>query len=797
MIGTLIGRYQITEKLGEGGMGVVYKATDVSLGRSVAIKFLPPGIEGDGEEVRRLEHEARALSALNSPNVATIYAIEEHQGKKFIVMEYLEGGTLSELLKKVRPSLEQFLDYALQIGRGLDHAHQHGVIHRDLKTSNIMLARDGSLKITDFGVAKLRGVTRLTRTGTTVGTAAYMSPEQARGEEVDQRSDIFSLGIILYELLTGQLPFRGVHEAALLYEITHEEPAPLTSLRPDLPAEIGEVIARALRKKPSDRHQGVGELVEALKSIGTGHPSRDRSAKARRSRLKVRLIAVSSIGLLSLAIGFWPSSIPEDAGVEPATAGAIAILPFRQLRPDSLTDFLGVALAEEITTKLSRIPGLSVRPAGVVRKYEESRSSPGEIGRELKVTALLAGSYLRDGSRLRVNAQLIDVSSNHILWGEPLDFDYGDLFLVQDSLSKVVTGRLKVDMSPQERRAFNKNVPADPLAYEYYLRGLTKPFWPGEELHLRASMLEKAIELDSSFAPAYDMLTSPYYNLAYQYNLPGYIEKTERMAVGALARDSGSTNARRILAILKAEQGEVEFAIDLLLERFAFEPEGYNFIPDGLAGIFERAGLYDGVRAIWRGLMIHDTTIATRLHVMRSEANLLTFEGRYKEARRTIDTIEAIAAGSGRRGFNGFSAFHNGLIHLYNGETDRAFGQFDSIVAAQRGYNLYALYGQAYKEAYRRNKPAALEIVRLVESEGKVDGLRSYRFAQFHALIGDTAGALRNLERAAALEYVNHPYWATDRFLDHVRGTPGFQRLLRHVESRHLYFKKKYGGRTY
>ncbi|HEY4643921.1 MAG TPA: serine/threonine-protein kinase, partial [Bacteroidota bacterium] len=264
MIGQTVAHYKILEKLGEGGMGVVYKALDTKLNRHVALKFLPPTVANDADETARFLHEARAISSLNHPQIATIHTVEEVGENNFIVLEYIEGGTLRQKIKQQQLPLRQALEYAIQIAKGLAHAHMRGIVHRDVKTDNVMITADGQIKVTDFGLAKLKGVTRITRTGSTVGTAAYLSPEQARGEEVDHRTDIFSFGVVLYELLTGEVPFRAEHEAALIYLILSEQPRVPSALDRRTPPRMDSVVMKMLEKDRSQRYQNMEEVLKNL-----------------------------------------------------------------------------------------------------------------------------------------------------------------------------------------------------------------------------------------------------------------------------------------------------------------------------------------------------------------------------------------------------------------------------------------------------------------------------------------------------------------------------------------------------
>jgi TolB-like protein/Flp pilus assembly protein TadD/predicted Ser/Thr protein kinase len=467
MIGKTISHYTILEKLGEGGMGVVYKAEDAKLKRIVALKFLPQYLTSDANEKERFYHEARAASALSHPNITTIYEMGEYGGQLFIAMEYVEGRTLKELAEKEPPSLEKALEIAIQVGEGLAAAHEKGIVHRDIKSENVMVTPKGQAKIMDFGLAKVTGATRLTRTGSTLGTAAYMSPEQAQGEEVDERSDIFSFGVVMYELLTGKLPFRGEHEAALLYSIVHESPIPISSLRRDLPVPVASVISRALEKDRRVRYQSANELIADVRRLaaqGATPPRREQS---------------------------------------------IAVLPFTNLSADKENEYFSDGLAEDIIDALTQVPGLRVMARTSAFSFRGREVDVREIGARLGVEHILEGSVRRSGSRLRVTAQLVKASDGYHLWSQRFDRELTDVFAIQDEISQAIVAKLRLRLAGD--RPLVKQYTRNAAAYDLCLKAryhILKMTQEGREAGRR--YCEQAIALDPNYAPAYIVLAESY-----------------------------------------------------------------------------------------------------------------------------------------------------------------------------------------------------------------------------------------------------------------------------------------------
>lgn len=538
MVGETVSHYRIVEKLGGGGMGVVYEARDLRLARKVAVKFLPDRLAQDRKALERFRREARAASALNHPNICTIYDVGEQEGQPFLVMEFLEGETLKQRIQRAPLEVEEVLDVGVQLAAGLHAAHGHGIVHRDVKPANIFLTRDGLVKILDFGLARLAGEalpadsqattqvepqSHLTSPGTTLGTPAYMPPEQALGKEVDSRSDLFSLGVLLYEMATGVQPFSGKTWAAIFEEILHKRPAPVARRNPELPEELEKLIEKALEKDPAFRYQSASELKVDLDRIrrksltesgGMGDEAGRQAAERKPVPLWQKIAAGTVLAGLALAIAIWFTAGPESP--QPATdleGKFVAVLPFDNLSPDPDNEYFSDGITEDIITHLSKIAGLRVIARTTTMRYKESQKSVREIAGELGVAVVLEGSVRRAGNHVRVVAQLIDGSSEEHLWADTYDRELKDIFQIQSDVAQQIADALAVELSPAERQKIEEAPTENLQAYDLYLRGRNYRSRGFQEQNVRAEiqLYEQAIQLDPRFALAHAALSESHY----------------------------------------------------------------------------------------------------------------------------------------------------------------------------------------------------------------------------------------------------------------------------------------------
>jgi len=497
LVGKTVSHYAVGRKLGSGGMGVVYEAEDTRLERRVALKFLPPELEQDAPALERFRREARAASALNHPNISTVYAIEQHEQQYFIVMELLEGQTLAQMMGRQPVELERVLELAIQIADALESAHAKGIVHRDVKPANLFVNARGQVKILDFGLAKIEVSRRagdgpgaasqletlpardeLTTPGTTVGTVSYMSPEQARGQLADARTDLFSLGSVVYQMATGILPFPGDTSAVIYEAILNREPPPITELKPGLPQELGRILDKALEKDRNMRYQSATDLKTDLVRLRRDLESgRKRAAEAADSR-----------------------SGATAKGAEKS----VAVLYFENLSGVKEDEYLRDGITEDIITELSKIKGLKIFSRPTVLGFRDKPVTPAQIGQQLGAAYVLAGSLRRGGNRLRINAQLVDTHTDFPLWSERYDREMQDVFEVQDEIARKIAEALRITLSPQEQEALAAKPTENLQAYDLYLRGksyarrLTR-----QDLEFALQMFESAVALDPKFAPAH------------------------------------------------------------------------------------------------------------------------------------------------------------------------------------------------------------------------------------------------------------------------------------------------------
>ena len=495
MIGEIILHYKILEKLGEGGMGVVYLAEDTKLKRNVAIKFLPHSVSNDSKEKERFKIEAQAAAALNHPNIATIHAIEESGDDTFIVMEYIDGKELKDIVETHRDAslqTDDIIDFAIQIAEGLEAAHKKGIVHRDIKSQNIMITNDGKVKIMDFGLAKVGKDSQLTKLGSTVGTIAYMSPEQTQGETIDNRTDIWSFGVVLYEMVTGKMPFKGEYDQAVIYSILNEEPVSIN----EIDEGLKNIISKSLEKNPDDRFQSAKEIADELRAIKNG------GVKVRHAKPSNLLWIGITIVILVIFASVYLFKLSRYKSISTNVIKTIAVLPFLDLSPQKNQEYFSDGLSEELINTLSKNNKLQVIARTSSFYFKGKDVDIKTIAAKLNVKHILEGSVQKFGNVLRISADLVNTETNATLWANTYDGNLKNIFALQDSISSSVVKALNAALLVKEK--IEPEQKTDPEAYNNYLLGEHFSKLRGKENFEKAiSYFTKSLSIDSTYAPAW------------------------------------------------------------------------------------------------------------------------------------------------------------------------------------------------------------------------------------------------------------------------------------------------------
>jgi TolB-like protein/Tfp pilus assembly protein PilF len=789
LIGRLVGRYRILDRLGAGGMGRVYRARDVTLDRLVALKFLPRHLGSDPEARGRVIAEAKAASALDHPHICTVHEVAEvdlpgdpRHGSLFIAMACYDGETVASKVARGPLPVEDVIDYAVQMADALVAAGEAGLVHRDLKPANLIVTKGGRIKILDFGVAR-SAFADITTEGATRGTLAYMSPEQTRGDAVDLRSDLWSLGVCLYEMLTGVRPFQGGDPALLVQQIRHESPAPLDGLRADVPDTLVRIVGRCLSHAPDERYAHAGELLADLRALRAGEAA--GLSRGREHRRRVAVAGVAVAGALALAIAaLLTAPGREDRGAGPVDVAAetdnaaprLAVLPFASLREDTATTYLGYALADQIIDRLSRIDGLILRPFSAVRRYHGQAIDVQEVTGALGVGWLLIGTYFTDGATLRVNLELVNAATGEAEWREAVETAYGDVFRLQDTIAERVARRMGLERKPGARGAA---VAADPTAYHLYLRAFGHPYVTEEGNRTAYALLKRSVALDSSYAPAFTALGYRAFQLGYH----GFVdepkqalEEAERAFERALALDPQHAQALSYQALLSLNAGRLEEALLLLGRALAIQTNADSYI--SLGHVYRQAGLLEeSVRSFERAGTLDPTN-----HRLNLAGLAYHYLGRYEEAMGAFMLDP----------YSPPSLIMQGLLLLERGQRDAAGERFEAVVASGQGGPWFGMTAEALLAYMHGEHSRALDRARTLErytDENGSDGEGFYHIARVYALLHDRAGALRMFQRAVDHGFFALPYIAADPFLASLREDSTFQRVLATGSARHNAFR--------
>ena len=790
MIGKQIHHYNILEKLGEGGMGVVYKAEDTKLKRTVALKFLPLQTMAGEEEKARFMHEAQAAAALDHPNICTVHEINEADGQTYIAMAYVEGLSLQDVVAAslvgaqgkagTRPAastLDEILDYTIQIAEGLQAAHERKIVHRDIKPANILLTKKGHVRITDFGLAKLAGSTQLTKEGVSMGTVAYMSPEQTQGTDVDHRTDIWALGVVLYEMVTGRQPFQGDYEQAVLYSIMNEDPEPITGLRTGVPMELERIVNKALKKDPAERYQRLDEMLVDLKGV-SAEPKvasdRALSKQTRKTPLRVGLFLLAAL-VVGSGFFYWRQSLSDSPGPAPVSMQRLAVLPFTNIRQDPETDFLGFALADQIIGSLSYLKNILVRPSSSIRRYQDQTLDPLTAGADLRVDLILTGNYLKEANTIRLNIELVDVDANEMIWREAIEVEYENAFALQDIVSERVIERLKLQFSQEERARMQSDVSQNPLAYEYYLRSVSYPEDAGGN-RLAVNMLRQSIELDSTFAPVWDALGRRTWLMGY-WELEG--EEVSNQArdyyLKALELNPELSSALVHLTMLYTDFGETDLAMETaqrMLEVDLNSAEGmflYGYVLR-YAGMNE-----ESMTAMTTALEIDPSN-----PTFKSAGFSFIIGGRYDDA------VKALRLGS-----RDLAVAWEGEIAIRRGQFEEARAKWSQVIASDPEGYLH-LFATGLLSALDGDYKRGIEAARKLEDANLADGEGWYFLAGLYCINQEIDKCISVLDTAVERGYFAYPHMLKCRFLDPARGTPGFDAVLDKARLKHEAFKEKF-----
>jgi serine/threonine protein kinase/tetratricopeptide (TPR) repeat protein len=788
MIDETISHFRVVEKLGEGGMGVVYKAIDTRLDRPVALKFLPDKIARDSQALERFRREARAASALNHPGICTIYDIGEHDGRAFIAMEFIDGETLRSHIRGKALPLEETLRLGIQIAEALDAAHSEGIIHRDIKPANIFVTKRGQAKVLDFGLAKLapKGIANAdsdsggaTTDSTSIvgiisGTPAYMSPEQVRGDNLDGRTDIYSLGLVLYEMATGRQAFSGGTGGVIIEAVLTRSPLPARSVNPDIPPQMEEIINKAVHKDREQRHQHAADVRAELQQLERGPDSNWRTGE------------VTARSVLSSNTGSWQrvedKTARDSTGQTSASRtervskiiDSIAVLPFENVSRDAEHEYLGDGIAGSLINILATIPKLRVMAQSTVFRYKGRGMDAQAVGRELSVRAVLTGRIMQSGGALRIGTELVDVATGSQLWGAQYDRKPGDIFAIQDEISNEISEKLRLKLTRAEKKRLTKRQTVDAEAYRLYLKGRHHwNKWTEDGFYRAIEYFQQAVEKDPSYALAYTGEADSYVLLGWNSYLPpkDAFPKAKRAAMGALRLDpdlgEAHTSEAAVLWLHDWRWPEAgnEFKRSLALN--PSHPTASHWYAEYLMTMGRHA---DAIERMKNSQELDPLSLIISVALGWAFYMARRYDDAIEQFRRTMELDQNYPV----------TYWILGLVLRKMGRYELAISEGVRGVKLSGGSPLMkAALAQTLATAGKQAE--AIKILDELTEWAKEKYVAPYFFAGIHAGLGEEDRGMEYLEKS----YEEHSHWLMylhmDPGMDSLRSNPRFQNLLRRI----------------